>query len=179
MENRRKVLFLTQAAVIAALYVVLSLPMLSVSFGPIQFRLSEALTILPYFTPAAIPGLFVGCLLTNMIGSTVTDMIVGSLATLIAAVISYKLRGNKWLVPLAPVVVNGVMIGAMLHVIAFSGLSLIANMGLIALSEIVACYVIGLPLLLILEASGLFNRLTVVEPKNAQKVQWQKKNKKL
>lgn len=166
MKNRVKILFLTQAAIIAALYVVLSLPLLSVSFGPIQFRLSEALTILPYFTPAAIPGLFVGCLLTNMLGSTFVDMVVGSAATLIAAVISYKLRGNKWLVPLAPVVVNGIIIGTMLHIIAFEGLSLIANMGLIALSETVVCYVIGMPLLLILEVSGLFRRFSVIESKN-------------
>ena len=67
MKNK-KALFITQAAVIAALYVVLVVVFNYISFGPIQFRVAEALTILPYFTPAAIPGLFIGCILANVIG---------------------------------------------------------------------------------------------------------------
>ena len=86
MKNK-KALFITQAAVIAALYVVLVVIFNYISFGPIQFRVAEALTILPYFTPAAIPGLFIGCILANVIGGAVIwDIIFGSIATLIGAV---------------------------------------------------------------------------------------------
>ena len=93
-----KVAFITQAAVIAALYVVLVIMFNYCSFGPIQFRIAEALTILPYFTPAAIPGLFVGCLLSNILGgAAIWDIIFGSIATLIGAIGTYALRKNKWL----------------------------------------------------------------------------------
>ena len=89
MKNK-KALFITQAAVIAALYVVLVVIFNYISFGPIQFRVAEALTILPYFTPAAIPGLFIGCILANVIGGAVIwDIIFGSIATLIGAVFTY------------------------------------------------------------------------------------------
>ena len=89
MKNK-KALFITQAAVIAALYVVLVVIFNYISFGPIQFRVAEALTILPYFTPAAIPGLFIGCILANVIGGAVVwDIIFGSIATLIGAVFTY------------------------------------------------------------------------------------------
>ena len=99
--------FITQAALIAALYVVLTL--VSAAFGldskAIQFRLSEVLTVLPALTPAAIPGLFIGCLLSNFIcGAMLPDMIFGSLATLLGAVGTYLLRKHKFLCTLAPVV---------------------------------------------------------------------------
>ena len=88
-----KVAFITQAAEIAALYVVLVIMFNYCSFGPIQFRIAEALTILPYFTPAAIPGLFVGCLLSNILGgAAIWDIIFGSIATLIGAIGTYALR---------------------------------------------------------------------------------------
>ena len=91
-----KVAFITQAAVIAALYVVLVIMFNYCSFGPIQFRIAEALTILPYFTPAAIPGLFVGCLLSNILGgAAIWDIIFGSIATLIGAIGTYALRKNR------------------------------------------------------------------------------------
>ena len=83
----KKVVFITQAAMIAAVYVVLTLVFAPFGFGQVQFRIAEALTILPMFTPAAIPGLFVGCLLGNILaGSILPDIIFGSLATLIGAV---------------------------------------------------------------------------------------------
>ena len=98
MKNT-KVTFLTQAAVIAALYVVLTLfaNALGLANYSIQVRFSEALTILPYFTPAAIPGLFIGCLLSNMLtGAAVLDVIFGSIATLIGAIGTRLLRRSKW-----------------------------------------------------------------------------------
>ena len=111
MKNK-KALFITQAAVIAALYVVLVVIFNYISFGPIQFRVAEALTILPYFTPAAIPGLFIGCILANVIGGAVIwDIIFGSIATLIGAVFTYLLRKkSKFLAPLPPVLGNTIIV---------------------------------------------------------------------
>jgi len=90
--KRTSVLFITQAAVIAALYVVLSMlsELLGLCSGVIQCRISEALTILPAFFASAIPGLYVGCLLTNLISSaTIWDIIFGPVATLIGALVTY------------------------------------------------------------------------------------------
>ncbi len=104
---------LVTAGIIAALYVVLTMisAMLGLSSGVIQFRISEALTVLPYFTPAAIPGLFLGCLIANILsGSIVVDVIFGSLATLIGAIGSYLLRKYKYLVALPPVISNMVIV---------------------------------------------------------------------
>lgn len=85
--------FLTEAAVIGAIYVVLTLLFAPLSYGEIQIRFSEALTILPFFTPAAIPGLFVGCIIANLFGGAIpVDIIFGSIATLIGAVFTYRLR---------------------------------------------------------------------------------------
>lgn len=112
MKNK-SVLYLTQAAMIAALYVVLTLlaNALGLASMQVQIRFSEALTILPYFTPAAIPGLFAGCLLSNVIaGGALLDIIFGSLATLIAAVGTALLRRHKWLAPAAPVAANTLII---------------------------------------------------------------------
>lgn len=90
--------FITQAAVIAAIYVVLVVIFNYISFGPVQFRIAEALTILPYFTPAAIPGLFVGCIIANILGGAIVwDVVFGSIATLIGAIGTYLLRKHKWL----------------------------------------------------------------------------------
>ena len=100
MKNK-KVLFLTQAAMIAALYVVLTFiaNAFGLASGVIQVRLSEALTVLPFFTPAAVPGLYVGCLLANLLtGGCLLDILVGSLATLIGALGTRALRKWKWLV---------------------------------------------------------------------------------
>ena len=101
-----------QAALIAAVYVVLTLVFAPFSYGEIQVRISEALTILPFFTPAAIPGLFVGCILANLLGGAIPlDIAFGSIATLIGAVFTYKLRNsNKWLAPVPPIVANAVLV---------------------------------------------------------------------
>ncbi len=109
--NNRKTLFLTEAAVIAAIYTVLVLAFQPISFGPIQFRIAEALTILPYFTPAAIPGVTIGCFLSAVLtGADILDMVFGSLATLVAAILSYQLRHYKFLVPVPPIVTNALVI---------------------------------------------------------------------
>lgn len=110
-KERNTATHLTYSAIIAAMYVVLTLPFASFAFGPIQFRIAEALCILPFFTPAAIPGLALGCLLANFMGGAVIwDVVFGTLATLIGAIISYKLRGNKWLVCIPPILANAIII---------------------------------------------------------------------
>ena len=95
MKKSNKVTFLTQAAVIAAIYVVLTIIFAPFSFGEVQVRISEALTVLPFFTPAAIPGLFVGCIIANLFGGAIpADIIFGSIATLLGALGTYALRKN-------------------------------------------------------------------------------------
>ena len=107
----KKLVFICQAAVIAALYVVLTYVFSAFASGVIQVRVSEALTILPAFTPAAIPGLVIGCLLSNTLtGCVLLDIIFGSVATLIGALGSYALRRHTWLVPIPPIVSNMIIV---------------------------------------------------------------------
>jgi uncharacterized membrane protein len=145
MKNTR---YLVQAAIIAAIYASLTIVLMPLSYGVMQVRVSEALTILPAFTPAAIPGLFVGCLVANIVGPYgVMDMVLGSIATLLAALCSYRLRDRQWLVPLPPVIANGLIIGAMLHYAYGLPVSLPACILWVALGEALACYGIGFPLM--------------------------------
>ncbi len=112
MRNKQ-VIYLTQAAIIAALYVILTMisNVMGLSSGVIQIRFSEALTILPYFTGAAIPGLFIGCLVSNIItGAIVWDVIFGSVATLLGALLTYGLRKHKFLLTLPPVLMNMIIV---------------------------------------------------------------------
>ena len=148
MKNK-KALFITQAAVIAALYVVLVVVFNYISFGPIQFRVAEALTILPYFTPAAIPGLFIGCILANVIGGAVIwDIVFGSIATLIGAVFTYLLRKkSKFLAPLPPVLANTIIVPWVLKY-AYGAEEMVWFMAVtVGIGEILACYVLGMILL--------------------------------
>ena len=92
-ETNKTVYFLTYASAIAAIYTALVIAFAPIAFGPVQFRIAEALCILPFFTPAAIPGLFIGCLLSNLLcGAAMLDVVFGSVATLIGALGSYGLR---------------------------------------------------------------------------------------
>ena len=96
-----KTKYVIQAAIIAAIYALVTLLLAPISYGPIQIRISEALTVLPALTPAGIPGLFIGCLLANILGgAAVPDIVFGSLATLAAAAVSYRLKDRHALVPL-------------------------------------------------------------------------------
>ena len=148
--RKKSVRYLLQGAVIGAIYAVLTIVLAPLSYGPVQIRISEALTVLPVFTPAAIPGLFVGCFVANMVGPYgAVDMICGSLTTLAAAFLTYLLRKKTWLAPLPPVLMNGVIIGGMLH-FAYGVPNLPACMAWVALGEAVACYVLGVPLIKIL-----------------------------
>ena len=145
MDNRqKKLLWIIQGAVIAALYVALTVTFAPISYNVMQIRISEALTILPMFASSAVPGLFIGCLLANLLGGAVLlDVIAGSLATLIGAVGGYLLRKNRWLVPIPSILSNAVIIPFVLR--HGYGLDMpLWTMGLyIAAGEIVGCYVLG------------------------------------
>lgn len=145
---------LTRAAVIAAAYCALTLLLRPISYGEIQLRVSEALTLLPILTPAAVPGLFMGCLLANLLGgSTIIDIVFGSLATLCAALATRKLRNKPVLAALAPVLFNAVIIGLVLH--GMSNMPLWLTMLWIGLGEAAACYALGLPLLYLLKKHNM------------------------
>ncbi len=148
----KKVLFITQAAAIAAIYVVLTLVFAPISFGQVQVRISEILTILPFFTPAAIPGLFIGCMIANVFGgAVVVDIIFGSIATLLGAVGSYLLRKNKWFVPLPPIIANTLIVPMVLRYGYGIDLPLVILMASIALGELISCYGGGMLLLTVLQ----------------------------
>lgn len=143
----KKSVNLTQAAMIAALYVVLT--QISHLFGldshAIQLRFSEALTILPFFTPAAIPGLFIGCILANFFaGCLPWDIVFGSLATLLGALGTYSLRKFRWLAPLPPIIANTVIVPFVLaYVYKFEG-SIPYFMLTVGIGELLSCGVLGM-----------------------------------
>lgn len=145
MKNK-KVLFLTHAAMIAAIYVVLTLVFQAISFGEIQVRIAEALTILPAFTPAAIPGLFIGCIIGNIFGGSILpDIIFGSLATLIGACFTYLLRKqNKFLAALPPIISNTVIVPFVLRYAYGFNLPIAFMMLTVGIGEVVSCGVLGL-----------------------------------
>ena len=140
-----KVTWITHGAAIAALYVVLTLVFAPISFGPVQLRIAEALCILPMFTPAAIPGLFIGCLIANLLGGgIVLDVVFGSLATLIGAVLGYMLRSNRWLVPLPAVIANALIVPFVLKFgYGVVDVAIPVLMLQIAAGEILGCCVLG------------------------------------
>ena len=143
---------LVYGALIAAIYVVLTMVFRPISFGPIQFRISEALCILPYFTPAAIPGVFLVCLISNMLGGAVMmDVVFGSLATLIGAVGSWILRKNRYLVSVPPILSNTLIIPWVLK-FAYGSEDLIWYMMVtVGIGEVLAIGVLGQILLTALD----------------------------
>ena len=160
MKNKN-VLYLTQAAMIAALYVVLTMiaNALGIASGNIQVRFSEALTVLPFLTPAAVPGLFIGCLIANLVtGAMLPDIIFGSLATLIGAIGTWMLgkaalgKDEKqkklftWLSPLPPILANAVIIPPVLKY-AYGILPMWFSVITVTAGEIISCGIFGLILL--------------------------------
>lgn len=152
----KKVLWICHAAMIAALYVVLTLCInaFGLASGAIQVRISEALTILPYFTPAAIPGLVIGCLISNTItGCALLDILLGSFATLLGALGSYALCRFKWLVPLPPIIANTLIVPYVLRIAYGVEDGIFYLMGTVCAGEILSCYVLGMILLFALDKS--------------------------
>lgn len=154
-------LFLAQAAMIAALYIVLTIiaNALGLANYNIQVRFSEALTILPYFTPAAVPGLFIGCLLSNILtGCALPDIVFGSLATLLGALGTYALRRWKWCAPVCPIIANTIIVPLVLiygYGLLIEGMTLVQCFGFYCLTvgagEIISCGILGMILLTVLE----------------------------
>ena len=137
-KKTSKVRFLALSAVIAALYAVLTYAAaaMNLAFGAVQFRFSEALTVLPAFTPAAIPGLAVGCLISNLASPLgVVDWVFGTLATLLAGIFSYLVRNIRWkeipvLAPLPPVIFNALIVGFEVACLADNGTFAFGNLSL-------------------------------------------------
>ena len=138
------------SGIIAALYAGLTILLQAISFNAIQVRVSEAMTLLPVLTSAAIPGLTIGCFLANIISPVGwMDMVFGTLATLIAAILTRLLRKKLYLAALMPVLSNAIIIGIMLHV-AF-GEPLWLSMLTVGAGEALACFILGIPLVKALE----------------------------
>ena len=157
MKNNR-VTYLTQAAMIAAIYVVLTYVFAPFSFGEIQVRVAEALTILPMFTPAAVPGLFVGCLIGNILaGAVLPDIIFGSLATLIGAVFTCKLREKRpFFGTLPPVIANTVIVPLVLRFAYGVNLPIPFLMLTVGAGELISCTALGLVLYRTLSRYGRY-----------------------
>lgn len=154
----KKTSYLARCALIAASYAVLTLAFPALSYGPVQVRVSEALCILPFFMPEAVWGLTVGCLVANLVGVTMGvtlpwDVLIGTLATFIAVVITRKIR-MKWLIPLPTVISNAVLVGIMLTYIILpeaEAVPLWYNMLTVGVGEVIACYGLGIPLFSVME----------------------------
>lgn len=144
--------FIAQAAIIAALYIALVYLFIGMSFLPFQARVAEALCILPAFTFAAVPGLFIGCLLSNILGGLgMLDIIFGSLATLLAAYLAYKIPKNI-LKPLPAVVINAIVVPIILYYTVNAPILLTALE--VFLGQTISCYGLGVPLMYALKRSG-------------------------
>ncbi|MBQ1503635.1 MAG: QueT transporter family protein [Clostridia bacterium] len=166
---RKEVRFITTGAIIAALYAALTMVLWEISSAGIQFRLSEALCILPAFTPAAIPGLTIGCAIANLAGGTWIDVVFGSMATLLASICTYFI-GRAFrvgqtdkvklpaalLCPLPPVLFNAAIIPFVLYygygITSAFGVEgavpvLLIHAATVGLGEAAVCYVLGIPLM--------------------------------
>ena len=144
---------LCMAAIIAALYAALTLGFQAISYGAIQFRVSEAMTLLPVLFPEAAVGLTIGCFISNLfspLGASVYDIVFGTLATLLAGIFTRRLHKNVWLAALPPVLCNAVIVGMVLTY-AYGIDMLWMNMLTVGLGEAVVCYALGVPLVKILK----------------------------
>ena len=160
--------YTVQGALIAALYSALTYAVAPLSFGATQFRISEALTVLPVFTPAAIPGLAIGCVIAN-IGSPFgpIDIVLGTLATLLAALMTRLTRNIRFKnIPLLslifPTLFNGIIIGAEIMMFTPEQAGIVGFFSCtsgVALGEVVVCYTLGLLLFLGLERTRVFDKI--------------------
>lgn len=158
-------------AMIAAVYAVISLVLSPISFGNVQVRVAESLTLLPVLFPEAIGAVTLGCAITNAFGAMMganilgfVDVVIGSLATFVAAICTYKLRNVRWfglpiLSMIMPVVFNGVIIGAELSLAlngSFSWPLFLVFGAEVALGELASCAILGLPMIYHLEKRKFF-----------------------
>ena len=169
-RNKKKTMFVVEAAVIAAIYAGLTYfaAMLIVAYMGVQFRFSEALTILAVFSPAAIPGLTIGCFLGNITSPYgIVDVICGTLATLIAAILSYKTRNIKFkdlplLSAIFPVIANAIIVGLEITLFMPDGFkfeAFLISAFQVGFGELVICYGLGIPLYRVIKKTKLDKRL--------------------
>ncbi len=173
MKLRKHTLFLTQVGLIGGAYATLALAIAPLSFGPVQCRLAEALTVLAAYSPTALPGLTVGCLVANLLGLAfgasavgVADLLLGPLATLLAALLSYATRHIRVgdlpvLSTLPPVFINALVIGTELALAApvFSPAVWLTHAGVVAAGQLLACVGGGLAVAKALQSTGMDKRL--------------------
>jgi len=168
MSRKENIKFLITGALIAAAYAGLTFlsNVFGLAYGPIQLRISEVLTILPVFTPAAIPGLTVGCFISNIGSFNAADMIFGTFATFIAAVLTYYLRNIKLckipvLSLLSPVLVNAVIIGFEIAVLFLEGgysfWGFVISALEVGAGEFIVCFILGIPFYLTVEKYHIFD----------------------
>lgn len=166
-NGKKSINYIVTAALIAAAYVGLTFlsNVFSLAYGPIQFRLSEVLTLLPIFTPAAIPGVTIGCFIANIASFNAVDMIFGTLATLIAAILTYFLRNIKFkdipfLAMLPPVIINAVIIGLEIAFFflpeGYSFWGFVISGIEVGLGELAVCVVLGTPFYLLIKKHNVF-----------------------
>ncbi len=157
--NNSKTRGLVTAAIVAALYVALTLLSKPLTIGFVEIRFSEVLTVLPYFMPSTVWGLFAGCLIANIFSGSIIDVFVGSLATLIGAYLTSKIK-IKWLCPLPTVLSNTILIPfvIMTYASTYSPSAYLLAAGGVLASEIVSVYILGLILLTVLEKRKIFKR---------------------
>ncbi len=164
--KKSRINYITAAAVIAAIYAALTYlgGFFGLSYGPIQIRFSEALTVLPIFTPAAIPGLTVGCFIANIGSFNPLDMIFGSFATFLAALLTYFLKDITFkklpiLALLPPIIINALLIGFEIAVFylgeGYSFYGFIISAIEVGIGQFIACYGLGLPLYLALKTKKI------------------------
>jgi len=143
--DRESIRFLARAGLYAAVYAVLTIVLAPFSYGIMQVRVAEALTVLPMIDKAAIPGLFIGCLIANIVGGFgIIDIGLGSIFTLIAAYLTSRVK-RDWQAPIPPVVINAVGVGTYLAILLKT--PIYWGIFWVGLGELIACFGLGLPLL--------------------------------
>lgn len=174
MKTNTRVIALN--GILAALYAALTLATASFAYGPIQFRVADALCVLPYFAPSTSIGLFLGCLAANLFSPvSALDIVIGSAATLVGCLTAARVR-KKWLVPLPTILANTIMVGAMLACVYTPDALLegFLTMGAqVAVGEIAVMAALGMPLLALLSKTGAVSRLlhenrTAAQPQGRQ-----------
>ena len=149
---------LALGGMIAALYSGVTIALAPISYGPVQLRVAEALTLLPFYIPAAIPGLFAGAMIANFFSPYgLWDIVIGSLASLTAACLT-RLMPNLWFAALPPILVNAVAIGTMLYFLADIPVPVWLIILYVGAGQAIACIALGMPLMKALEKTGLIKR---------------------
>ena len=147
---------LSRIALIAAIYAALTIALAPISYGMVQFRVSEALTLLPFIMPGSTIGLFIGCFFANILGGLgIIDIIFGSMATLIAGYLTSRMP-NKWLAALPPVIVNALIIGGIWAYTAQMPIYL--TVAYVGIGQLGACYILGIPLLKFIESNQVLRK---------------------